>query len=221
MLIKEVLKSCVSMLLPMLCVSCSSRDALWGLPICLSCKTSISKHVPPPVLSSKSLRKILSCRSYEGAMRECIKSFKYGGNMNLLKVFEEMIASFIQDSSFFPEKIDLVVPVPMYPGRRLTRGYNQSEIIARLVCTNTHLSAPPGILIKTRDTRPQMRLSRMERIKNLENSFTITDRLRITGKSVLLVDDIITTGATMEICASSLLRAGARSVDGFTLARTL
>ena len=221
MIISELLQSCISVILPMRCISCDSRSAIYPLPICTSCKNNLLAYKPPEALSSENLKKIFLCRAYEGTIRECIKTFKYYGNMELLKIFKEIISTFLSSTSLFSSDIDLVLPVPMYPGRRLARGYNQAELIARVVCSETSLPSKSRILIKTKNTASQMSLSKNERIKNLKHSFVVADRLNITGKSILLVDDIITTGATLEACAGELLRSGARSVEAFTLARTL
>jgi len=221
MIIGELLQSCISVILPMQCVSCNSRSAIYPLPICTPCKNTLLEYKSPEVLSSEHLNMIFSCRAYEGTIRECIKIFKYYGNMELLKVFKDIISTFLSNISLFPSDIDLILPVPMYPGRRLTRGYNQAELIAQIVCSETSLPLKSRILIKTKDTPPQMSLSRSERIKNMKHSFVVSDRLSITGKSILMVDDIITTGATLEACARELLHSGARSVLAFTMARTL
>ena len=221
MIIGELLQSCISVLLPMRCISCNTRPATYPLPICSSCKNNLLGYKPPRSLSSENLKTIFSCRAYEGTIRECIKTFKYYGNMELLKVFREIISGFLSSPRVFSSDIDLVLPVPMYSGRRYTRGYNQAELISRLVCSETRLPSKSSILIKTKDTASQMSLSRSERIKNLKHSFVVADRLSITGKSILLVDDIITTGATLEACARELLCSGARSVEAFTMARTL
>ncbi|MFC1570249.1 ComF family protein [Candidatus Omnitrophota bacterium] len=217
----ELLQSCISVLLPMRCSTCGNKPASYPMSICPSCRNKILSQNAPPAIQSKRITRILSCRSYEGLVRECIKSFKYRGDTKLLDVFEEVIEEFIYDECPFTRNIDFIVPVPMHPSRRLKRGYNQAELISRLVSKTMSLPSISTILLKARDTKPQMSLDRRKRTENLKNSFVVADRLSVTGKAILLVDDIITTGATLDMCASQLLSAGARSVDAFTLARTL
>jgi len=217
----QILQSCISILLPSDCIACGERPATYPLPICRGCKDLILSGDPPPVRSLEHLNKIWSCRPYEGPVRECIKKFKYCGKQQLLPVFEDMIRKYFDGSRTLPAPVDLVIPVPIHPNRRFSRGYNQSELISGVI--SERLSSPVSfsILVKTKNTAPQIGLSGKSRINNLKNSFTVTERLRLTGRSVMLVDDIVTTGATLNACAAELLRAGAREVSGFTLARTL
>ncbi|MFH1553198.1 MAG: phosphoribosyltransferase family protein [Candidatus Omnitrophota bacterium] len=132
-----------------------------------------------------------------------------------------MIRKFLSENNIPSEAVDLIVPVPLHPSRRHTRGYNQSEIISEALSGRFSAPVCSHALIKTKNTVPQMGLSRKNRIKNLKNSFTVVDRLYLVGKSILLVDDIMTTGATLDTCAVTLLGAGAKEVFAFTLARTL
>ena len=130
-----------------------------------------------------------------------------------------MIRKFLNENEW--PHVDLIVPVPLHPDRRSARGYNQSELISSIL--SEQLSSPVSfsVLIKTKNTAPQIGLSGKKRVNNLKNSFAVVDRLQLMGKSVMLVDDIITTGATLDACAVELLRAGAKKVSGFTLARTM
>ncbi|MEA3489787.1 MAG: ComF family protein [Candidatus Omnitrophota bacterium] len=152
---------------------------------------------------------------------KCIRGFKYRGNLRLISVFEEIILNFLNENDIRTCSADLIVPVPLHPVRLYRRGYNQSELISNIL--SKHLSIPVSrhALVKTKNTVPQMGLPRKRRVKNLKNSFAVVDRLNLLGRSVMLVDDIMTTGATLDTCAQELTRSGVTALYGFTLARTM
>jgi competence protein ComFC len=136
-------------------------------------------------------------------------------------LFEDLARKFFSENNISPGIADLVVPVPLHPARRHKRGFNQSELISYILSGLLSSPVSTHALIKTKNTEPQMGLSSEKRVVNLKNSFTAVDRMLLTGKSVILVDDIMTTGATLDTCAKELLRSGAKEVYAFTLARTL
>lgn len=114
--------------------------------------------------------------------------------------------------------VDLVVPVALHPERERKRGYNQSTLLARRLSCKLGWQMLPESLQRTRDTRPQTRLSGSERLQNVQRAFQ-AQRDIVTGKHILLVDDVATTGATLAASADALLAAGAVSVSGYCLAR--
>ncbi len=123
---------------------------------------------------------------------------------------------------------DLVVPVPLHWWRRYRRGYNQALLIARALAGSQRLPLAPGLLVRHRAGRRQLGLSRRERLRSLKGCFRLRAPGRrfgpspepIAGRRVILVDDVVTTGATLEACAETLVRAGAESVLGCVVART-
>ena len=127
------------------------------------------------------------------------------------------------------EKIDMVVPVPLHIRREKARGYNQVFLLvkgwSRLIRTLNIGAAPimidRRVLVRNRWTDPQTGLRRKKRLENLKNAFSIIDAAAVTEKRILLVDDVYTTGATVNECSRVLLRAGAKQVDVLTLARAV
>jgi ComF family protein len=109
--------------------------------------------------------------------------------------------------------------VPLDRKKLRSRGYNQSEELARELSKIVKVPAISDVLLKTRPTKPQMELSGQERAKNLLNVFAIKNPEKIRDKKIFLVDDVYTTGSTMEECAKTLRQAGAKSVWGIALAR--
>ncbi|MFQ5953086.1 MAG: ComF family protein [Candidatus Omnitrophota bacterium] len=191
------------------------------MPICELCKEELLLERTLPVISSRHLPEIWSCLPYNGAVKECIKKFKYSGQKQIINFFGELTRHFLDESTISHINADLIVPVPIHLARRLARGYNQSELLAKALSDLTCVPFSMNNLIKTRNTHPQIGLSKNSRIKNLRGSFSVPRPSPVVGKSIMLVDDVMTTGATLEACAAELLRAGAQEVRGFTIARTL
>lgn len=152
--------------------------------------------------------------AYEGALRELIHLFKYGGMRPLAKPLGEMLASAIpRDQSF-----DCVVPVPLHWRRRLGRGFNQSELLAEAVARRYAVPVVNAAR-RRKATAVQAGLSNAGRRQNVAGAFEVRRRSLVAGRRVLVVDDVMTTGATASACAAALKRAGARQVAVLTLAR--
>jgi ComF family protein len=113
----------------------------------------------------------------------------------------------------------IIVPVPLFIKRKKARGFNQAEEIGKIICEATKIPLSIDNLIRIKNTRPQVGLSKEEREKNITDAFTIKNAEEFKGKNIFLLDDVYTTGATMEECAKTLKRAGAREVWGVTAAR--
>lgn len=114
---------------------------------------------------------------------------------------------------------EVVVPVPLFPKRLRRRGYNQSELLARSFARHTGLTLLAQGLVRTRDTISQTRLGRAARLDNMSGAFCCACPEKVKGKIILLVDDVATTGATLEGCAAALKAAGAKRVLAYTYAR--
>jgi ComF family protein len=152
-------------------------------------------------------------------MRNAIMRFKYSGEYQRGYDLGERLAERVSD--LLPSRrIDLVVPIPLHKRRYRSRGFNQSAILAK--CISATVSVPTGEpLARERNTSPQVRLTAEERLENLNRAFEVVPEAKseIQGKSLLLVDDVMTTGATLAAAARELEDAGAAEVYGVTLAR--
>ena len=117
-------------------------------------------------------------------------------------------------------QVDLVVPVPMYKAKEKRRGYNQAALLAQCVARERHITYVPHLLLRTRDTLPMSGMGEEERRKNVENLFQINPKqmAEALGRTVLLVDDVFTTGSTASACSEVLLNAGANAVFVLTFA---
>jgi ComF family protein len=123
--------------------------------------------------------------------------------------------------AFTDETYDVILPVPLHIDRLRWRGFNQALLVSRTIGRTQRTPVDPFILERSRPTAPQTQLKEHERRENVKNAFTVTAPERIEGRRVLLVDDVYTSGATVEECTKVLMRAGAKTVDIFTLARAV
>ena len=154
---------------------------------------------------------------YSGAMRTLIHQFKYADRHDARALFGRWLAEVGRD---LIAGVDVVVPVPLNRWRLLSRRFNQAAILAQEMSRQTGLAVQLHLLQRSRSTGTQVGLTRDQRRRNLAGAFSVPRRRRasLEGRNVLLIDDVITTGATVEACARALKRAGAARVDVLALA---
>jgi len=164
--------------------------------------------------------KILLVRSlgrFDEYYKELIHRFKYGKKIPLGKRLGQRLGETINDDSIFL-KSDFLIPVPLHKSRYRERGFNQSDIVAEGISKITGLSVLKNVLKRKKNTKDQTNLSREQREENVRGAFVVTEPERINGKKIILVDDVITTGATLSECAWMLKQAGAEKILGMTIA---
>ncbi len=156
---------------------------------------------------------------YEGPIRDLIHSFKYNQRTHLRKPLALLTLEWLREY-LSDQGPHLIVPVPLHRSRLRQRGFNQAALLGRVL--SRHLSLPilPDALIRTRPTEPQIKLSSTERRVNVKGAFNVKKPDRIAGKRILLLDDVMTTGSTINECAGVLKKAGADRVIAATIART-
>jgi ComF family protein len=147
-------------------------------------------------------------------IRTLIHNLKYKGVREIGTVLGSMYGHILKDAGF-TEGIDIVVPVPLHPSRERSRGFNQSLIIAGSLASAAGLPLENGVLARVSKSQTQTKRSRYERWANVEGIFSVTDPLKIADKHILLVDDVITTGSTLEACVNELV-----PVDGVKVSVT-
>jgi ComF family protein len=209
-----------------ICPDCLSEIHWIEPPFCSVCGTPfVSKEVEDhPCGSCLTKKKYFTMARalgyYEGPLREAIHRWKYQGKTHVNSLFGEWMVEGLHrywDSTFF----DLLIPVPLHPKRLKERGFNQSLLLVKELSRKTGIPYRKQILKKSRPTIPQVNLNGKEREKGVKGSFQIMDGEEVEGKSILMVDDVYTTGATVNECSKVLLTGGAKRVDVFTLAHAV
>lgn len=155
---------------------------------------------------------------YEGAIKECIHLFKYKSKLSLARPLSNLMIDFAR-KFLDMEKIDLVLAVPLHKVKFRQRQFNQAQLLARALSRASLKEMKENLLIKIKLRPAQVNLLRAERLKNVRGSFKVNNSPYLQNKDILLVDDVLTTGATANECARTLLEAGANRVEVFTLAR--
>lgn len=151
---------------------------------------------------------------YEGSLRRLIHLFKYSGMTPLARPLADLLLRALPVDATF----DAVVPVPLYWRKRWQRGFNQAELLARRVAKKRRIPMV-SVLRRSRATSVQAGLTSAGRRANVAGAFALRGNADVAGKRFLLIDDVMTTGATVGACAAVLKRAGAKSVTVLTLAR--
>lgn len=221
---------------PRFCLSCG-REGDWICPDCLStinileyqycpfCRQRIFEESICLKHKNKNLDKLFFAVSYKDSLiRKAIKKFKYPPFLReLTPYFCYLIIShflLIENKTILEDKNNsFLIPIPISSYKKRWRGYNQSEEIVKQLSTSLKIPILINNLIKTKKTESQSNLSKVQRIENIKNVFEIKNALEIRDKIIFLVDDVFTTGSTMEECAQVLKNAGARNVFGITIAR--
>jgi ComF family protein len=161
---------------------------------------------------------VYSIFEYGGTIRQAIIQLKYHNIKTLAEPLSVYLSEYLKQHRL---SFDIIVPVPIHRRKLNERGYNQTSLLAGRLGYLTHIPVMERILIRTRYTRPQAKSDSVEqRRENTRNSFKCVSR-NVSGKRVLLIDDVCTSGATLNSCAASLKSAGAASVWGLTLAKEI
>ena len=151
-------------------------------------------------------------------MRFAIRHFKFLGNKIDAKPLGAWMNEFIDKNyTGLWEHIDLLVPVPVHKKRLKARGFNQAELLAKEIESHTHIPCAVDNLLRVKETLPQNQLNEQQRFENCRNAFSVADEQQFAGKTVMLIDDIFTTGTTLNACASVLIGAGTKEVIPYCL----
>lgn len=156
---------------------------------------------------------------YDNSSKNLILSFKFFDQTENANLLSAMLK--IAGKDIFAEGVDLIIPVPLHYTRLLKRKYNQSGLLAQKLSDMTSIPYNNFALIRSRKTKPQVEVSGKERVINVKNAFSVKNQKLVKGKRIVLIDDIMTTGSTVKECAIALKKAGAKSVDILTIARTV
>ena len=207
-----------------LCRGCFAKIEKNKAPFCAKCGQSLTHTQFENGVCNKCRRKPFafsrawSACYYEGVLKDLIHRFKYEHNPKLARLLAQPLAGFIQEYKIPLEKFDCCIPMPLHPIRLREREFNQAQLLAEEIGGNFNLQILRGALSKIKNTRPQTDLKEKERFSNIKGAFAVQDETMIKGKTILLLDDLITTGATASEASATLINAGAKDVCVLTLA---
>ena len=225
--ITQYLNDFFSLLFPDLCVVCNSHLVNQENLICTKClynlpKTNYHKEIDNPVSqlfwgrTKIELATGFFSFSKGSKYQKMMHKFKYQSNKEIGYVLGKSFGNYLNNSEF--KNIDLIIPVPLHKSKLKKRGYNQSEWIARGLSESMQKPLDVKSFIRSVATETQTRKSRFDRWKNVENIFRVIENEALKGKHVLLVDDVVTTGSTLEACANAILEVENSKVSIATLA---
>lgn len=236
-----LLKGLKDLIYPNCCLACKKRiETTQGQgSICLGCWEKVEKNLPPFCarcgrhLDAIAIEKntcshcagekfyfdrAFSPCIYTGVIKELIHEFKYNGKDYLGKPLGSMMNTFIRDYSLPIEHLDFIIPIPLHKSRQREREFNQAQLLSKQVANEFNKSMLCDILIRNKPAKTQTELTKSERRQNVEMGFLVTKPDLIKDANLLLIDDILTTGATSNEAAKSLKSAGAKIVLLMTLA---
>jgi ComF family protein len=208
------------------CSNCLSEIRWIVPPFCSICGIPfISKEIEDhPCGACMTHRKYFTIAralgTFEGSLQEAIYRWKYEGKTHLTPFLAEWMAEGL-NRYWEPDSLDLLIPVPLHPQRLRQRGFNQALLLVKELSRRIGIPYRKTIVQKKKSTIPQVNLSGVEREKEVRGTFHVIGSEELLGKSVLLVDDVYTTGATVNECSKVLLRGGAEKVDVLTLAHAI
>ncbi len=211
----HIIESIVNLVYPTTCGICGK---IYKEEICPRCMQKISKIMKNKIEYKNNLKHIYLFK-YKGIIREKIIDYKFNNKAYLYKTFAKIILKNKKICGIL-KSYDIIIPVPISKKRKIKRGYNQTELIAKYIANNVeNLQCEVNIVKKQKEIVPQSTLTRQERIKNVEGAYMVQEKSKIADKKIIIFDDVYTTGSTTTECQKILKQAGAKVVDVLTIAK--
>lgn len=198
----------------LLCRYCMSILTFIQENVCIKCGRPFSGEYANGLCSECKNEKVYfdRCSSvfeFSGMVQSALHRLKYEGEREIARGIGAFMSRKLKALKWH---VDIILPVPMHEKRMKERGYNQSLLLASEVARECNIDLYEGVLIRNRDTESQTHLSRMERVHNVKGAFDVIGKKAIQGKAVLIIDDIMTTGSTLNECSKVLKQEGAREI---------
>jgi ComF family protein len=232
-------RAALDVALPTLCVSC--HEPVTGEGLCAACWSRLSFIAPPyctrlgipfvydpgpgllsmeAIASPPAYQRARAAVRYDEVARTLVHALKYQDRTDLAPTMGRWMA---RAGHELLDEADALIPVPLHWQRSWSRRYNQSGALARVIAAQADIPVWSDVLRRTRQTRQQVGLSRAERARNVQGAFAVAAEKKpvVQGRRVILIDDVLTSGATVDTCARALLRARAASVDVLVFARVV
>jgi len=207
-----------------LCPACWSKVAFIAAPYCPRLGIPFAYDPGPGILSMQAIAdppafgRARAAVRYDDVARALVHAFKYGDRLDLAPLLGGWMARAGEE---LLDGADALVPVPLHWRRLWTRRFNQSAALAAAISRDSGVAVAHGALRRVKATQQQVGLSRSERASNVQGAFRVAANAQVAGRRLVLIDDVLTSGATADACARVLLRAGASQVDVLVLARVV
>lgn len=216
-LLKEIKDSLLHLAFPHVCEGCGTDNLQVEHLLCLRCQSSLPTtnfhlHSNNPIEKIFWGRIPISCATSqyyftkESLVQRLMHQFKYKGNKDVGTYLGKLIGWSLAESNRFAS-VDALVPLPLHKSREHKRGYNQSTILCEGISEIIHKPVLKNVVVRREQTETQTRKNRIQRWQNMEGKFELAEPSSIEGKHILLVDDVVTTGATLEACGREILKA--------------
>ncbi|MFZ5801063.1 MAG: ComF family protein [Candidatus Omnitrophota bacterium] len=219
-MLRDFLNGLLNLIYPNHCLLCK-RHSLDAEPLilCQSCTDKLEKN-PPPFFRKGNyyFEQCFSPFQYSGPMEDLIHLFKYRNRPQLAKPLSQIMIKFMEEYNLALKGFDCLAPIPLHPSKLREREYNQSELLAQPLAAAFNIPLSVGNLQRRRFTQPQSSLKKEARWDNVRGAFAVKEAAGFTGRKILIVDDLLTTGATCNEAARVLKESGAECVDVLTLA---
>lgn len=218
--IDKFVNAFIDFLYPPYCIFCDSDLTDGRLLLCDRCWDSIPRFPQNEKIILELREKLgddlmlmdaFTPWTFNEKIQYIIHQLKYNHHRKISESIGIRLAQFLRDVYIF-NNIDIIIPVPLHHSRQRKRGYNQSELIGRAMAGTLNIPLHSDCLKRSRNTKSQTKLNIHQRLENVSNAFVVTNVDEIHGKSILLIDDVITTGSTINACAAQLIRHGAEHV---------
>ena len=240
-MLKSLFHSLLNFIFPPFCASCHQKmqqqtsgliceacwDSLerWEAQSCQRCGARLSEQSGPalPLLCPKCRIPEWACADiraigpFKAPLADAIHLLKYSDRRSVVKKLSLYLEQSLAGAGQY-QAADLILAVPLHPARKRERGYNQAQLLAQALGKTLNKPCPENIIARARHTQTQTKLNKQQRLENVKDIFTVKKPELVRGKTIILIDDVLTTGATIGSCAGKLLGAGATKVLALTAA---
>ena len=216
-ILKDLRQGIVHLLYPRLCEGCGKQLVAAEQVLCIGCAIQLPETGYHDLDDNETALRFAGRIPFahatsfayftnDGLLQHLLHGLKYKGKQETGYYLGRQFAHSLKQTSW-TSSVDMIIPVPLHPGKQAKRGYNQSMVIAQGLSDVLHIPASDKLLLRTRYTESQTNKTRPERVANMKDAFKMNDTHAIAGKHILLCDDVLTSGATIEACALVLLSA--------------
>ena len=216
LLLKKLFKDLLEFVYPPYCILCEAKLEPENKLVCTNCWERLG-GISSTIETFISEQRILALYRYSTDVRTIIHNLKYRDKTHLAVNLGNSIGKIIKEDKNI-RKWDILIPIPLHKVKRRSRGFNQSELIVDAITEVSSIEKDNSSLIRHRYTRNQAALPMKERAANVKGAFSVVNNLKIKGKKIILVDDVITTGSTMLECIKTLKEAGAKEAVALSAA---